>query len=111
MNHYLQQACHWFSTVKAPELKEKVDIGIAAIEAGQPLEESYKKLFGFLLFSHTMRNGGPAFFHLASRTAEEIGVLDDMLDYARSWIAHSKTKWGQDELSANNINEKDHDHL
>lgn len=89
MNQYLSKASNWFVDIKAPDLKDKVNLGLSAIIDNEPLSENYKKLFGFILFDYSMHQG-PLSFIDAEETALEIGVFNEMKEYANSWINHSK---------------------
>ena len=90
-NIFLQKVVDWFTTVKAPDLKEKVEQGFIKIKSGNHIEDIYKKLFGFILFSYSM-NHGPASFFDVEEAAKEIGVAEEMAFYATDWINHSKKK-------------------
>ena len=87
----IQEVALWFTTIKAPDLKPKVDEALKAIEAGEALSEIQRKLCGFMLFSYSM-NHGPVSFIGVELTAKEIGVADEMAEYAKDWIDHSKKK-------------------
>lgn len=88
-NEFLKNAAEWFYTVKAPDLKEKVNSGLLCIDSGKALESNYKKLFGFILFDYSMHKG-PLFFLEAEEVAKEIGVTDELLEYAQDWINYSR---------------------
>jgi hypothetical protein len=91
MKTFLSKATAWFTNIKAPDLKDKVDFGISEITNGSPLSEKYKRLFGFILFDYSMHQG-PLSFLDAEEAAKEIGVLVEMEEYAKDWISHSKSK-------------------
>lgn len=95
MNAFLEKAAKFFIEVKAPELREKVDTALKAIEAGTPLEDKFKKLLGFILFSYSMNIGPPVFLQ-AEWTAEEIGVAEELKEYAKDWINYAKSKSNTD---------------
>jgi hypothetical protein len=83
------EVANWFIKVKAPDLKDKINAGLKMLEAKEPLQDGYKKLFGFMIFSFSM-NHGPASFFGAEALAKEIDVLEEMKSYAKNWISHSK---------------------
>lgn len=91
MNEFLKQAAWWFVTVKAPDLKEKVEAGLDMIEGQPTLDDKYRKLFGFILFDYSMHMG-PLSFGIAEKAATEIGVLVELAESANSWIEYSKNK-------------------
>lgn len=86
---FLVDAADWFTSVKAPGLKEKVEAGMVMIKKQLPLDDKNRKLFGFFLFSYSM-DQGPLSFFPAQVTAAEIGVLAEMVEYAENWINHNK---------------------
>lgn len=88
-NAEIKKVAVWFATVKAPDLKEKIDAGLKEIESGQQLTENYRKLFGFMLFSYAM-NHGPHTFFMVERVSEEIHVTEEFKQYANDWNNHSK---------------------
>jgi hypothetical protein len=89
MDKFLQDATNWFTTIKAPDLKEKVDSAMDKIAKGEPLEDNYKKLFGFILFDYSMHMW-PLSFIDAEEVGEKIGVTEEIKYYANDWINHSK---------------------
>lgn len=88
-NIFLVEAAEFFWTVKAPDLKQKVQDGLLRIINKEPLEVNYKKLFGFMLFSYAMHNGPLSFFD-AEQTAVNIGVIEELKHYAKDWIEYSQ---------------------
>lgn len=89
MNNQLKEIAEWFTAAKAPDLKDKILSGLEIIESGKSLDDNYKKLFGFMLFSHAM-NYGPLYFRTMEEIAEQIGVTDELMYYAKDWIDYSK---------------------
>lgn len=79
----------WFAEIKAPDLKEKIEVGISKLISEERLDENYRKLFGFMLFSHSM-NKGPLYFFVVEELAEKIGVVEELKSYANDWINNSK---------------------
>jgi hypothetical protein len=90
-NIFLLSACDWFTTIKAPDLLEKVNKAIEIINAGNPLEGNYKKLVGFILFDYSMHQGPPS-FEIAAKTAELFDVTAEFVEYALDWMAYSNRK-------------------
>lgn len=90
-NRLIKEISEWFIVNKAPDLKEKVDSGLKVIDSGQPLDENYRKLFGFMIFSHAM-NYGPLYFLTMEEVAEKIGVTEELKYYAKDWIGYSQKK-------------------
>lgn len=89
----LKEIAEWFIAAKAPDLKEKINEGLKIIESGQPLDSKHKKLFGFMLFSHSM-NYGPLYFLTVEEIAKQISVTEELKDYANDWINHSNQTRG-----------------
>lgn len=85
----ITKIANWFIEVKAPDLKDKINAGLKMLENKEPLKDSYKELFGFMLFSYSMAHGPTSFFDM-EKLAKEISVLDEMKVYAEKWISHSK---------------------
>lgn len=85
MTIQLKQIAEWFTTIKAPDLKDKINEGLKTIESGELLQGNHKKLFGFMLFSYSM-NHGPCSFLVAEQVAKEISVSEEVKFYAKDWI-------------------------
>jgi hypothetical protein len=86
---FIRDAANWFTTIKAPDLKDKVLGGLHDIENGVALESNYKKLFGFILFDYSIHKG-PSYFIDSEEAAKEIGVTEEFKYYANDWINYSK---------------------
>lgn len=91
MNDLFSRAITFFTEVKAPDLKEKVNEVVELYKAGTTLEEKHRKLFGFILFSYSM-NIGPSIFLEVEDAIKEIGVEAEFKEYAQDWINYSKSK-------------------
>lgn len=89
MNEFLQLAAEWVVANEVPNLKGPVEKAIEEINAQCCLDGKTKILVGFVLFAYCMHKG-PLTFMQAEKTATELGVLNEMLEYAEDWIAHSK---------------------
>lgn len=86
----LDSATHWFITMKAPDLKSRVEEGLQIISEGKSLHGNYKKLFGYIFFAYAMHFGPPTFIECENAT-KELGVIDEMSDYAKDWLEYKKS--------------------
>lgn len=95
ISDYLKKSTEWFSSVKAPDLKTKVDAIIKKIELKTPLDENERKTIGFIIFDYSMHKG-PSSFLDAEECATNTGVVEEMRRYANDWISFSKNKIQED---------------
>ncbi len=85
----INEIAEWFISEKTPDLKDKINAGLAMIEKEEPLQDNYKKLFSFMMFSYSMAHG-PEYFLAMEYLAKKVSVLEEMKAYAQDWISHSK---------------------